>query len=180
MLNNLAAAHAVLGSTDASAAMHERALVIWEATHGPEHPLVATSLNNLGNVARERGSHDDAVRLYARARGIWERTLGPEHPNVVLPLIGTGEIALVRGHADEAVPLLERALQIREARHPVPADMAEARFALARALWDAPPSAGRDRPRARTLAHQARETYRDIDRAEPLSEVEAWLATRAR
>jgi len=56
-------------------------------------------------------------------------------------------------------------------------ELAETRFELARALWTAPAAEGRDRPRARMLAEQARDAYaaageaREAERAE----VEGWL-----
>jgi eukaryotic-like serine/threonine-protein kinase len=56
--------------------------------------------------------------------------------------------------------------------------LAKTRFALARALWTAPASQGRDRRRAHTLAEQARDAYVAAGRAKKteLAELEAWLA----
>jgi hypothetical protein len=85
-----------------------------------------------------------------RALAIWEGTAGREHPDVAYALQGLGDTHLAAGRPADAIAPLERALTIRAAGS-VPDDLAETRFALARALWDA----GRDRPRARTLAGEA-------------------------
>jgi hypothetical protein len=71
-----------------------------------------------------------------------------------------------------------RALSIRTTRQVDPVALAQTRFALARALWTAPVAQGRDRPRARTLAEQARDAYTALGDAEKtsLAEVQAWLA----
>ena len=59
-----------------------------------------------------------------------------------------------------------------------PGLLASSRFALARALWDAPAAEGGDRARARALAEQAREAFavetRPADQS--LAKVDAWLA----
>ena len=82
---------------------------------------------------------------------------------------GTGQLELARGHVDAAVPLLERAVAMREKDGEAP-DLAESRFALARALPGG--------ERARSLAVAARDAYRTLgpNFATQLAEVEAWLA----
>ncbi|MES1208245.1 MAG: hypothetical protein ABUS79_20105, partial [Pseudomonadota bacterium] len=73
--------------------------------------------------------------------------------------------------ATSAIVPLERAFKIREEHENDPARRAETRFALARGLWEA----GRDRPRARMLAQQAREGYAKAVVKPKLAEVESWL-----
>jgi hypothetical protein len=55
--------------------------------------------------------------------------------------------------------------------------LAETRFMLAQALWEAPPDRGRDRPRAVALAEQARLAFQEVGkrRAGDLAEVEGWI-----
>jgi hypothetical protein len=76
------------------------------------------------------------------------------------------------------LPALERANEIRSAKEPDPARRAEARFMLARALWDQ----GQNRMRARALALTARDEHRQSpdmpSRTRALAEIEAWLASR--
>jgi eukaryotic-like serine/threonine-protein kinase len=175
VLNNLAATHSVLGNNEMAGLLHERAFAIWESSFGPDHPMVATSLNNQGNVARARGEHTKAAELYGRALRAWERSLGLEHQNVAHALMGVGETALELDRPDEAIAPLQRAVSIRAAGDALPKEVAAARFALARALWDASPASGRDRPRARELAVQARAAYLDAGESEWFAEVDAWL-----
>ena len=54
----------------------------------------------------------------------------------------------------------------------------ETRFALARALWDAPIEAGRERERARELADLAREAYvaKGEQATEELAALDTWLS----
>ncbi len=94
------------------------------------------------------------------------------------PLTGIGLDLLALGEAGEAVEPLEKAVAER-GEGTVVAEAAESRFALARALWQS----GRDRPRARELAESTRDQLRADaaryhgDRARPIAEIEAWLAS---
>jgi hypothetical protein len=58
--------------------------------------------------------------------------------------------------------------------------LAETRFMLARALWDAPPQRGRDRARAMILADEARAGLAELGaaRAEDVVEIERWISER--
>jgi hypothetical protein len=67
--------------------------------------------------------------------------------------------------------MLERALPIRGTK---PRDLAETRFALARALWQL----GQQRPAALRYAEQALEDYRRAGQPQLAAEVETWLARR--
>jgi hypothetical protein len=69
---------------------------------------------------------------------------------------------------------VQRRLQRREGGEADTSVVAETRFALARALWDA----GRDRPRARRLAATARANYQGPPlHAAEVRELDAWLAS---
>ena len=71
---------------------------------------------------------------------------------------------------------MERALKIRETRDPDLSKRSETQFALARALWES----NRDRPRARTLAEQAKAGYSKAPSTKAkLAEVEGWLRSHA-
>jgi eukaryotic-like serine/threonine-protein kinase len=108
---------------------------------------------------------------------IREQALGSEHPDLAHPLVGLARIALARGRPADAAALAERAVKVRGDGDAPGGDVAEARFVLARALWDA----SRERPRALALAEQAREAYREAGdgKAMELAEVEAWLRARS-
>ena len=150
-----------------------RALAISTAALGPRHPATATALHRLGDVFLDRGAHERAAANFEEALAIRE-ALGPAVPELAEVLISSGELALLRGRPAEAIPLLERALEIRR-RPGIPAyQLAQARFALARALRanDGDPS------RARALAGDAAAAWRAADpafRAE-LAAAQTWLA----
>ncbi len=174
--HNLATLHEATGDLRAATELHLRALEILEAAVGPEHPEVASSLMGLANVRMDTGDHEAAEELYQRALAINEKVLGPEHPNLASSLMGLAEVALARHQPGDAVPLARRAVALRE-QVDAKAALANARFLLARALWDAPISAGRDRARALALAQQARDVLRAAGKgsARVLAMVEQWL-----
>jgi hypothetical protein len=92
--------------------------------------------------------------------------------------VGLADLALAQARPADALPLARRALDVREAV-PVPGhELAEVRVLLARALWDAPVEAGRDRAAAIVLAEQARDGLRRSGRhaATQLADVERWIA----
>jgi tetratricopeptide (TPR) repeat protein/predicted Ser/Thr protein kinase len=177
ILNNLAGVRQTTGALDEATKLHERALAIREKVLGPEHPDVAQTLYNLAQARDAKGEHRDAQMLHQRALDIMEKALGPEHPHVTYPLLGLAGVALAQRRPRDAVPFAERAVRIREAADAQPADLAEARFVLARALV----LSGTSRARAVTLAEQARDGFRETEatRRESIAEVEAWLRERA-
>jgi hypothetical protein len=67
----------------AAGCRHRRALTIYEARFGPDHPHTAWSLGNLAGVLREQDDLNGARPLYERALAIREARLGPDHPDTV-------------------------------------------------------------------------------------------------
>ena len=67
---------------EAKAAL-ERALAVYEAAFGPDHPNVARDVNNLGLVLRDLGDLDGARATYERALQIRREFLGDDHPLTV-------------------------------------------------------------------------------------------------
>jgi tetratricopeptide (TPR) repeat protein/predicted Ser/Thr protein kinase len=156
----------------------ERARDIVERVLGPEHPELATVLNNLGVLATAAKKYEEARAYHERALAIEAKSLGTDHPDVAYTLASLGDALLGEGKAAEALPHLERALTLVSANPGDPTVLARVHFALARALWDAPANAGRDRERARTLAEQARSAFAEAGggSASQLQEVQAWQA----
>jgi hypothetical protein len=105
--------------------------------------------------------------------GISEKALGSDHPHVAYHLVGLADVLLAQRSPAEAVAFAERAVTIREGGDVPAAEVAEAKFLLARALV----VAGESMPRAVALAEQARDAYSDAGeaRGEALAEVERWL-----
>jgi tetratricopeptide (TPR) repeat protein len=177
-LNGLAIIHYDAGRYEAARVLFERALAIKEKALGPEHSEVAGLLENVALAHHAVGRHDEAKALLERALVIKEKALGPGHPDVGLALVGLAKVAIAQHRPGDAVRLAQRALTLREEQGVVVDRIAEARFTLARALWDAPADAGGDRARARALAEQARDALHELGEgsAADLAEAEAWLA----
>lgn len=150
----------------------DRAEAIRDAALGPMHPKVATSWWVMAQIELRRGNAAESLRLARRALAIREQVLAADHPEVAYALDQVVQAELRLGHADAAQPLSERAVAIIERQPAMQLELAEARFTLARALWDS----GRDRARARRLAIAAREVF--AAQGEPLRdelvEVDRW------
>ena len=172
-LANLGAVAQARGRLDEATPYFERAVKILEDVHGPDDVNVGLTTHNLGELARGRKDCATAVVHYARALAIFEK-LGP-NPYIAYPLVGRAHCRVELETPRDGIADGERALAILG---PVdPAQAAEARFALARALW----AAKQDRPRAQLLANEARKALAAAGPAGAavLAEVDAWLKVTA-
>ena len=155
-------------------ASYPRALAIFEKAYGPQSVEVAVLMINLGEARRAQGNLDAAQAAYERARANLTTTLGPDHPILAHVWNGLGQLELARGHLDKAVPMLEHAVAMREKTESDATDLAESRFALARAL------PATDAVRATQLAIAARGVYAKAGAGYQAraAEVVSWLAAR--
>ncbi len=179
ILNNLGALERYQGHYEEAREYGERALAIYEETEGHNPADLARTLMNLCWVAVGQGDDQRARELGERALTINEAALGPENASVASSSMCIGEALVGLGKPVEALPHLERALAFHGSQPVDPVrEWATSRFALARALWDAPANAGRDRTRARELALLARDACVEAGKkGEPkLVEIDAWLA----
>jgi tetratricopeptide (TPR) repeat protein len=117
------------------------------------------------------GRHADARATLERALALLEKARGPKHRALVEPLLGLGELALAEGEPRRALTPLERAVLLDG-----DADYrAEVELALAEALW----ALGEDRPRARSLADEARATFARLGNTSGRERGERWLEAHA-
>jgi tetratricopeptide (TPR) repeat protein len=137
-------------------ANQEQARVVFVARYGADHFNVGAVDANLGEAYRAAGRAAEASAAFARAETTFAAAIGAEHPVIADPLTGHGLVELERGNPKLAIELLERAVKLRSASDVDAADLADSRFALARAL-----RAGGDRARATQLAEQALAVYKD-------------------
>jgi eukaryotic-like serine/threonine-protein kinase len=172
-LNNLANLHLATKSYEEARTLLQRALAIWESALGPEHFYVGVTCSNLGSVHAAQGEDDEAKAYFERSLAVLETALGVDHPDLAHALIGLARTVLVQGKARDAVALSQRAVKLRETANSSTAMVAEARYWLARSLWEA----NDDEQTALALAEQAREGYREAGSAsaESLEDVQAWL-----
>ncbi|MBI5547648.1 MAG: tetratricopeptide repeat protein [Deltaproteobacteria bacterium] len=167
------------GRYEEAAASLEDSVPRMESALGAEHLLVAKARFLLGAAHLGLGHLDRAMAAFSRGERIVE-AVSPEGIDHCEMLVGIGSVHLAGGETTKALAVLERALLVAEkceTKGGHPNEIARARFALARALWE---SRG-DRGRARRLAVQAQERFIQAGRGlqRELEEVERWLAKRA-
>ena len=172
-LNNLAISLTGLGDYAGALAAIDQAIAIVTPTYGDRSSYMGGYWSNRGEILSAQGSYAEARKLFQAAIDLMQERLPVENRNLAYPLTGLGEAELAMGEARAAVDTLERALRIREGQEPDLILVAETRFALARALWNA---AG-DRARARMLVLSARAAFAANPwAASKVSRVDEWLA----
>lgn len=72
-LNDLAVRRQAEGKYPEAEALYKKSLSIWEATLGPDDPLVAQSLSNRAALYRVTNEHHEAERLFQMALRIWAK-----------------------------------------------------------------------------------------------------------
>jgi tetratricopeptide (TPR) repeat protein len=181
----VAAARGNLGLVLASTSRFDEAIAQMEAARsilveafGEDHPAAAQADDSIGDALRRSGRAELAVPRFERALATLAKTLGPDHPASAAPLLGLGEALLAAGDPAAARDPLERALALATSASLPPIQLADTRFALARAL---DPSDVHQRARAHQLAREADSIYREVltpddDR---LPEIDAFLARGA-
>jgi tetratricopeptide (TPR) repeat protein len=95
--------------------LHRRALVIGEASYGPDHPEVAIRLNNLAGLLRETNRLTEAEPLFRRALTIDVDSYGLDHPATARILINLATLLQATNRLNEAETLYRWALAIFEA-----------------------------------------------------------------
>ena len=106
-----------LGRFSESEPLARRALAIFEASYGPDHPSVATALNNLAGLLKATNRFAEAEPLYRRALVIDEASYGPDHPEVATDLNNLAELLHATNRLAEAEPMYRRVLAIFEASY---------------------------------------------------------------
>ena len=179
-LNNIAMYLATIGDVANALTYMQRGISAVEAGVGPDHPRIAVLLSNYAEILNQLGRFAEAREMARRALAVFEREAALEGSALSYPLMALGLGYLDGGMIEEALPPLERAVVIRDRSEKHLAYLAEAHFALARALK----KAGRDAPRSRALALAARAEYAgdatNQSSANWLTQIDAWLAADAR
>jgi tetratricopeptide (TPR) repeat protein len=172
---SLADVEILLGDGRAALRAADQAVTIYRAAYGSDSPLTWTPLDSRGEALNLLGRYGEAERDLRASLDKAEGLYGKEHAWTAFALSDLGVALLGQGKVGEAVPVLTQALGIRERLEPNQESIAETRFALARALWQA----ASDRPRALALARTARELYRNLHAHDrQVAAIDAWLAER--
>jgi tetratricopeptide (TPR) repeat protein len=175
-LNNLGNILLVAEDHEAAQTQLERALEIGLKARGPEHLDVADYRDSLGEALLARGRPAEALQQHERALKIRSSLLEKDAADLALSLLPLGRCQLQLGQRQSGLETLEHAVRLRTSPGSTPHRMAEARFALAQALWVDESS----RDRARVEAGAALDAYASTpEHRSERAEVEAWLAERA-
>ncbi len=177
-LHNLGTLLNGMGRSEEAYDDFKRAAEILTKALGPEHPYVAYPEIGMADALAAQHKYEECLPHAERALEIEEKTLEADHPDLAFALISLGRCQLGVGHTAAAVGFYERAVALREKRASAPADLADARFGLAEAIWET----GRDRQRAIHLVEQARDAYAEAgeDSAKDLAAARTWLKERER
>ena len=176
-LNNLGKVALSEGKHEEAREHFTRALTIREKALGPEHPGLIYALANLGELAQLTGDGELALQNFGRASVIAGKALEADDPLAAKLSTSFGLALVEEGDPKAAIEHLERALKVQGEGEVGEVELAETRFATARALWELPAGAGRDRGRALALAKLALPAWEaDGERsAEKLERLRAWL-----
>ncbi len=136
--------------------------------------LVGLDESNIGECLLELGREAEAETAFERALELLEPELPPDDHRLAYPLVGLGRVLLASGATSEALPLLERGLALALANPSDALGLAQARWALGRALG----STGAEQ-RAGELVRAAKDGFAALPdpQAKLLAErCTAWLA----
>ena len=149
----------------------ETAMRIKLGVLGANHPELLPTLSGLGRIALATGRAEEGLELYQQMYELTRETFGPDSDRTASAATRVSTAALATGDFDRAREEAERAVAIFEALPSCEPDwLADARFALARSVWEQDPT------EARRLAELARKQY---ETGSSRDEVEAWLMERA-
>ncbi|MCA9694086.1 MAG: tetratricopeptide repeat protein, partial [Myxococcales bacterium] len=174
-LESLADGLAREGRLDDAVPLWTRALALREGALGPDHPDVGACLAAFAELQRMRGAYAEAAAMHTRALAILD---AHDHPDRTRALFGLAAIHVAEGRAAAAIEPAERAIGLLEGDTARADKLAQARFLLARALWEA----DGDRDRARALAAAALDGYATspaLANGPEIEELRAWIAARS-
>ncbi|MCB9754732.1 MAG: serine/threonine protein kinase [Myxococcales bacterium] len=153
-----------------------KALALSVRSHGNDSLAAGLNLGNLGETLLELGNLEAAVTNLEHSVAVLREIDGIESQYFAVPLKGLGKAYLSQNSPADAVPALEEAVTLL-ARGTIPNELADARFALARALADATEGPRPERAIEEALA--ALELYRElgVDFEPAAAEVADWLGS---
>jgi tetratricopeptide (TPR) repeat protein/predicted Ser/Thr protein kinase len=160
------------GDFEGSLADYDRVMPAYVTMFGERNLQVALLHVNRGDTLLALDRPREALLEHERAHAILS-VLVPDHGVIASALAGRGEARLALGEYEPAIADLEEALMRMETGEVT--ELAEARFALARALA----AAGRDPDRVTELSDRARADFERLGLTTPLESLDRWRGTRA-
>ncbi len=163
-----------LGDFVAARSAFTNAIEVGRRSHGDNSLLVAINMGNLGETLLALGETERAAKHLERAVSLLREHNDFDPQFLAVSLKGLGKAYLSQDSPQRAVPALEEAIKLL-GNGALPNELADARWALARAIADM--SGGQRTQRAIVEATAAREMYRSIgvDFDSVADEINAWL-----
>ncbi len=168
-----------MGDLEGSLESYRRALPTFERVLGLDNDEVALMHANIGESLLGLGRPVEAAQACDRAIELLERVLPPTHPYLGVPYKVRGVARLDSGRVAAAIADLERAVTLLSSQGAEPLELADAQFALARALLEDPDSARAAHDRATQLGDQAAAGFVELGLDDRIAEVERWRASSA-
>src|SRR6185295_4447724 len=168
---SLAYAYYRLGDYERAHEQIQAAIKIWTDSYGPEHPEVAEALDYLATILHLDGLDAESLVEANKALKIKTKALGKDNFTLSYSMGNVGQALLGLKRYPEALTYLEKAEKMQEEAKLSPEEIAEVRFAYARALWETK----KDRNRALVLAAQARDGFRRGRDKRSEDEADRWL-----
>jgi tetratricopeptide (TPR) repeat protein len=154
-----------------------RALKLLIGIYGPRHIRIAEAYLVRGSALAAGGQFTKALDQHQRALELGEKLLGKDHPDSADCLMALGKDWLGLHQPARAIKFLEQSIRLFELGWKESLDLADARFLLAQALWQAKG----EQARAWTLALAARSAWeRTGSHPEQVETINRWLDQRGR
>ncbi|MBL9105979.1 MAG: serine/threonine protein kinase [Myxococcales bacterium] len=171
--NNLGSVLSRMGDYPRALELQRRSLESRRRTLGERHTDTANSEGNLADTYIALGEPAQALAHAERALAGHLASVGDGHPRYGAAMVIRGRARVALGQTRAGVADLEQALAIVQAAGAPREELAEARYQLARALWQNP----RQRARAVTLARASLADYMAVGAAyaRERADNEAWL-----
>jgi len=160
-----------LGQYERAHEQIQAAIKIFTNILGPEHPEVAEALDVLATILHLDGLDAESLVEAEKALKLKTKVWGPDNPNLSYSLINVGQALLGLKKYPEALEKLAKAERMQEDAKLSSEELAECRFAYARALWETK----KDRNRALVLAAEARDGFRRGHDKKSEDEADRWL-----
>jgi tetratricopeptide (TPR) repeat protein len=125
-----------LGQDDEALPVMNQAIAIYREKSDPDSFQMGAALLSRADALLNTGDHTAAQRDVERALDILGRTAGATHPDLAEATRILGDCAVGRGHARTAIPLFEQAIAADKTSPSYEWQLADARFGLAKALWE--------------------------------------------
>lgn len=113
-VHNQALLAADMGDLPQAEQLEKRAIRMWSAGLGPDHPYVARGLDALAGFIAASGRPARARALYERALAMRRRTLGADHPDVAWTLANVAQLTGASGQLSLALEQVRQAIEIYE------------------------------------------------------------------